>query len=234
MEFIINYQCIYNEDYISTTIIIMLSKNYKFLNMFGILHLKHKNETSFNCSEKNEFHLSNILFPNYLNDYIIKNNPKDIHLITNYINLNKKNQIKTSGLFPKFFDFNIRNIIYNNYLKQSDKKAIFGIFNIQKNQSRLLLSYVSFMNNDDFNSIVQFRNSVLNISKRNKYYLTIHTIINKTRLAINNFPYIYINNNSSSIFDINKNINLSLKNNTDKLNRSISPKISIVVYCNEI
>ena len=90
------------------------------------------------------------------------------------------------------------------------------------------------MNNDDFNSIVQFRNSVLNISKRNKYYLTIHTIINKTRLAINNFPYIYINNNSSSIFDINKNINLSLKNNTDKLNRSISPKISIVVYCNEI
>ena len=234
LEFIINYQCIYNEDYISTTIIIMLSKNYKFLNMFGILHLKHKNETSFNFSEKKEFHLSNILFPNYLNDYIIKNNPKDIHLITNYINLNKKNQIKASGLFPKFFEFNIRNIIYNNYLKQSDRKAIFDIFNIQKNQSKLLLSYASFMNNDDFNSIVQFQNSVLNISKGNKNYLTIHTIINKTRLGINNFPYIYINNNSSSIFDINKNINLSLKNNTDKLNRSISPKISIVVYCNEI
>ena len=81
---------------------------------------------------------------------------------------------------------------------------------------------------------MQFRNSVLNISKRNKYYLTIHTIINKTRLAINNFPYIYINNNSSSIFDINKKINLSLKNNTNKLDRSIIPKISIIIYCNEI
>lgn len=215
-EFIINYQYIYNEDYISTTIIIILSKNYKFLNLFGILHLKHKNETSYNCFAKNEYHLSNILFPNYLNDYIVKNNPKDINLITNYINLNKIYQIKASGLFPKFLDFNIKNIIYNNHLKQSDRKIIFDIFNIKKNQSRLQLSYVSFMNYDDFNSIVQFQNSVLNISKRNNYHLNIYTIINKTKLGIINFPYININNNSLSIFDINKKNNFPLKNNTDE------------------
>ena len=114
-EFIINYQIIYNEDYISTTMIVLLTHNYKYLNMFGILHLKHKKSSSFNCINKTEFHLSNIIFPSFLYEYHIKNNIKDIHMVFNYMNiaLNINLQKRASNLFPNIFEFNIRNIFNN-------------------------------------------------------------------------------------------------------------------------
>ena len=230
-EFIINYKFIYNEDYISSTIIILLSKNYKFLNLFGIIHLKHENATSFNCYVKGEFHLSNILFPNYLNDYHVKDNPVDVNIILNYINLNKFYQVKASNLYPEFFEFNMRNLFYNNYLLKNEKKEIFSIFNIKRNQSRLLSSFHYLMDFKEFNSIKEFQNSIINATKKNEKRVN-KIKLKKTKLSKIYFQYIYVNN--SPIIDINKIIKLKLKKNKNKSEKSIFPHISIIIYCDEI
>ena len=219
-EFLINYQFIYNEDYISSTIILILSQNYKFLNIFGIVHLMHQKSASFKCIYKEELQLSNILFPNYLNDYHVKNNPEDIEMIINYIKSNKFLQKKASDLYPQFLEFNIRNILFNNYLLLKDKNEIFKIFNIQRNQSKLLSSYSYYMKYKDYNSILNFQKSIINV-------------VNKTKLNKNYFQYIYVNN-SASIFNINKIIEIKSKKNKQKSKRDIHPKISIIIYCNEI
>ena len=235
-ELIINYQLIYNEDYISTTMILIFSQNYKFLNMFGILHLKHEKATSFNCFSKGEFHLSNIFFPSYINNYHVKDNPEDVQIIYNYINLNKLYQTKASSLYPKFNEFNLRNLFYNNYLLPEEKKEIFNIFNIQRNQSKLLSTYSYLMNNKEFTLISQFQNMIINISNKNENYI-FHKL-NKTKLTKLHkiyFQYIYINiNNSCSIFNVNKIIKLKLKKNKKQSTKGIYPKVSIIIYSNEI
>ena len=230
-DFIINYKYIYNEDYISTTMICILAHNYKYLNTFGLIHLKHKNSTSYNCFKDIEFHLSNILFPNYLNDYFVKKNPEYIHLILNYLKLFKSFQVKASHFFPKFLEFNLRNLLYNNYLLQDSKQTILKLFNIDNNQSKLISSFDHIMNSSEYYSILDFQNKIIKESSKNKD--DTHNIINNKKTINQIFQYIYIND-SNFKFDINKIIKLKLKRNK-KHNKNISTlKISIIIYCNEL
>jgi hypothetical protein len=231
-----NYQLIYNEDYFSTTMILNLANNYKYLNLFGIIHLKHKEGTSFNCIKKGEFHLSNIFFPNYLNDFYVKNNQKDIHLIVNYLFLNKFYQTQASFIYKKFFDFNIRNLLFNNYVLPDDKKKLFELFNITKNQTLILSTYASIMTSEEFHSIIDFQNSIFNASKINKdhiNYIINYKKINSTKLNKLSFHYIY-NNDSNSNIDINKIIKLKYKKNYNPIIKGLNQKVSIIIYCNEI
>ena len=230
-EFIMNYKIVYNEDYVSTTIILLLSQNYKFLNMFGILHLKHLNSTSFNCFNETEFYLSNIIFPKYLNDYIVKYNQEDVKLIYKYIKLNKIFQQKASNFYQEFFDFNIRTLFYNNYFLQKEKNSIINIFNITKNKSNRLSTYVSLMNSSEFKSILKFQKSVSYISSKNKDYM--YQVINETTLNKSFLQYIYINN-QKTYFNTNKIINLGINNNKITNHKNLYPKISIIIYCKEI
>ena len=209
-EFIMNYKIIYNEDYVSTTIILLSSQNYKFLNMFGILHLKHQNSTSFNCFNEIEFYLSNIIFPKYLNDYIVKYNQEEVKLIYKYIKLNKIFQDKASRFYPEIFDFNIRNLFYNNYLLRKEKNSIINIFNITKNKSDSLSTYISLMNSNEFKSILQFQRSLSYISTKNSNY--IYQNINETTLNKSFFQYIYIKN-PKTYLNTNKILNLQVNNN---------------------
>ena len=52
-----NYQIIFNEDYIITTMIAKLAKNYKYINKFCLIHLRHSNSISYNYAENKEFYL---------------------------------------------------------------------------------------------------------------------------------------------------------------------------------
>ena len=232
-EIIMNYQIIYNEDYISTTMIILLSNNYKYLNMFGILHLKHKQASSFNCLNKTEFHLSNIIFPSFLYEYHIKNNPEDINIIINYMNikLNIVLQRRGSILYPELFEFNIRNIFYNNYLLPENKEKINNLFNITSKHSRILSSFLYIMNETEFNIIRKFQNCVINISKKHKKYIS--QTLNKNKLNKIHSQFIFINDSSSN-FDINKIIKLKSKKNQENSKESFLTTISIIIYCNEI
>ena len=47
------------------------------------------------------------------------------------------------------------------------------------------------------------------------------------------FHYIFIND-SKSFIDINKIIKLKIKKNNNPINIDFTPKISIIIYCNEI
>ena len=54
---IINYKIKFQEDYIITFMIIILTKRYKYINNFALIHLNHPNSTSSNFDTKNEFYL---------------------------------------------------------------------------------------------------------------------------------------------------------------------------------
>ena len=230
-EFILNYQLIYNEDYISTTMILTLAHNYKYLNIIGLFHIKHEKAASYKCSEKTEFHLSNILFPIYLNDFFVKTKQENVYLVFNYLNQFKSFQRKASYVYPKFFDFNIRNLFYNNYLLPNNKQIILDIFNININKSIILSSYAYFMNLSDYNSIFNFQKKIINNFSKNKQ--DIHNLINHKTNMSNTFQYIYVND-SQFIIDINKINKKKFKKNKRHVKRMLIPKISIIIYCNEI
>jgi hypothetical protein len=215
-EFIINYKFIYNEDYFSTTMILSLAHNYKYLNLFGIIHLKHKEATSFNCVFKKEFHLSNIIFPIYLYNYYVLKDPKKIRLIYNYIVLNRFYQTKASLIYRKFFEFNIRNLFYNNYLLINEKKKILDYFNIREDKAKILSSYSYVMNSTEFSSISTFINS-----------------INNEKMIDLNSQYIYVNF-SKYQFGLNKMIKIKYKKCRRNCKMKENPIISIIIYCNEI
>ena len=215
-EFIINYKLIYNEDYISTTMILSLAHNYKYLNIFGIIHLRHKEATSFKCIVKKEFHLSNIIFPIYLYNYYVLKDPKKIRLIYNYIVLNRFLQTKASLIYRKFFEFNIRNLFYNNYLLINEKKKILDYFNIREDKAKILSSYSYVMNSTEFSSISTFINS-----------------INNEKMTDLNSQYIYVNF-SKYQFGLNKMIKIKYKKCRRNCKMKENPIISIIIYCNEI
>ena len=54
---IINYKIKFQEDYIITFMIVILTKRYKYINNFALIHLNHPNSTSSNFDTKNEFYL---------------------------------------------------------------------------------------------------------------------------------------------------------------------------------
>ena len=58
---IINYKITFQEDYIITFILILLTKKYKYLNNFGLIHLFHSNSTSKNFIYNKNYYL-NVLF----------------------------------------------------------------------------------------------------------------------------------------------------------------------------
>ena len=45
-KIIINYQIIFHEDYLILCIIIILSRNYKYMNLFSMIHLNNINSSS--------------------------------------------------------------------------------------------------------------------------------------------------------------------------------------------
>ena len=80
---ILNYKFTYYEDYIMTTIIIFFSKHFKYLNNFGLLHIKHKSSA---MSLYSKYLLAYLLsFENVLYKYYIKNHPEDIKIILNIL-----------------------------------------------------------------------------------------------------------------------------------------------------
>lgn len=234
-EFIINYEFIFNEDYIITTMIIMLAHNYKYLNIFGLIHLKHQQSISFDCIKKEIFHLSNLFFVVYLNDYYVKKKPENVHLIYNYLLLNKFYQTQASHIFKRFFDFNIRIFLFNNYLLENNKQEIFDSFNINSNKSFSFSSYSYIMDSKDFHSIYNYQNLIFNISKKKNNNIT-NFITNKkylTRFNRIHINFVYINDSNSNS-DNNEIIKLKNKKSTYKFIKYYFPKISIIIYCNEI
>jgi len=119
---ILNYQLIYYEDYVITSIIVILSKKFKYLNNFALIHLNHNNSAMIKYYD--QFYISVLLCQNILYNYYIKDNPKDIKISINYLTRYKKIYKNAYRLYRNYYTYNIINIINNEYLTDNDRKFI--------------------------------------------------------------------------------------------------------------
>ena len=176
-KIIINYKIIFHEDYIILFIIIIFSNNYKYMNLFGLIHLNNARSSSKNHWNIKEYYMSILFVSNIISDYYIEYNPYDIKILVNFIHLFIKEFSKGKNLYPYLFDFVISKILYNNYISLTDKKFFINKFNPKKNDSMMIAPKI-------LNSIYNFQNTSLesetnNIIHAQNYYnnITISIII---------------------------------------------------------
>lgn len=152
---IINYQIIHHEDFIITSMIVILAKNYKYLNNFGLIHFINNNSAA--NLYKEQYFIS-ILF-NGMNfyHYYIKDNPQDIKISFNYIKRYKYIFKELYKLNPNNIAYYIRNIINSQYLSLDDKEYILKELEIDKNQFQSWNSYLYLMNTSEFKDILNFQ-----------------------------------------------------------------------------
>ena len=176
---IMNYQIIFNEDYIITTMIAKLAINYKYINSFALIHLKHLKSISNNHSENNEFYLSLYFYAYYLNEYYIKKDPKTINILINYIYTYLAGFSKGINMFPSMFEYIIQIILNNDYLSYKEKEKLFRNLKININAYNKFKSYEYIMDKNEFKNIQKFQNIIKNhkekikIKKHLKYNITI-------------------------------------------------------------
>ena len=158
---ILNYKFTYYEDYLMTTIIIAFSKQYKFLNNFGLAHIKHKNSAMIVYSEYLFKYL--LIFENVLNKYYIKyDHPKDIniilHLLQKYCGAYKDYYEKCPNLFKE----SILEILSNEYITDNVANSIREELGIKTEDFNNWNSYHYLMNSDEFLKLSNFQNTIIN------------------------------------------------------------------------
>ncbi len=160
---IMNYQIIFHEDYTISFMLVILAKKYKYLNRFALLHLFHKKSISNNYYEKNEYYLSIFFFANVIYKYYLKNNPKDINILINFLNLFKFSFQYGKKIYPLFFNYIIKNILNNEYLSELDKEKLLITVNITKdNYNKLYQKDKYYINLTHYNSILLLNNNITN------------------------------------------------------------------------
>ena len=163
---IMNYQLIYYEDYIITSMIVIFSKKYKYLNNFAMIHLNHDNSAMVKYID--QFYISVLFYEYNLYNYYIKDNPEDIKILINYINRYKNIYKINKDLYSNFFNYNFLNILNSENITNNDIKDILNELDINYNESYKWLSYKYFMNYFEYNSIYYFQNLCINNTfKRN-------------------------------------------------------------------
>ena len=206
---IINYKIIYNEDYIITSMIMLLAKNYKYLNDFCLIHLIHSNSATTVNWINNEFYLSILFFAHFIYEYYIKYNPKEINLLINYINFYYDYFNTSSKLYPDFFNYIFNYILDNEYLTYNDKNKLKNKFslNIELYEKTYLLDYI---NSTEYQRIYKYSNNNLSIKNGNFPIISIIILFNDIKLLEKTIESIYNQNyNNYEIFLINnKEINL--------------------------
>jgi glycosyltransferase involved in cell wall biosynthesis len=169
---ILNYQLIFHEDYTVSFLLVISAERYKYINKFGIFHLIHSFFASNNYLRNSEYYLSVFFFANLMNEYYLKNNPKDIFLLINYIYLFSNCIENGKKFFPNLFFRLVKIIINNNYLSKEYKKNF--LFKIGINNEDYI--YNSELNSKEFNSLNIFKNISFDILA-NKNIIEITIII---------------------------------------------------------
>ena len=226
-DIIINYQIIFHEDYMITFMIVILSKNYKYLNKFALIHLNHRNSASSNHWNIKEYYLSILFFTNNLYDYHIKKNPQDYKLAINFMKLTKGGLIRGRELYPNLYNLFIDKISKNIYLLNEDKEFLEQNFMTKKNRNSILdsIEYLSMENFRNLNLKIANK-TIIEIQKEEKMknninisiiiicdefkYLeqTINSIENQINFTDYEILLIYDNDDIYNLNEIQKFINL--------------------------
>jgi glycosyltransferase involved in cell wall biosynthesis len=158
---IINYKIIFEEDFTVTFMIIILSKKYKYLNHFALIHLIHSNSTSNKYLKNENYFLSVLFLGNTLFDYHINKNPKDIVIFNHYYSSTNYAFNKGKKLFPKLYKFLINKVINNKYLSYKQKK-------FYQKEINLNASISKYMKIFEYENIYNYQITKLNNNKNNK------------------------------------------------------------------
>lgn len=171
---IINYKIIFHEDYIILFMIIIFSKNYKYLNIFSMIHLNNLRSSSNKHWNLKEYYLSVLFFSNIFSDNYLKENPTDIKILINFLHLFFKEFRMGQKLYPNIFETVINKILFNNFVPSDERKFIMNSFNIEKSKTKLFNSTTlnsiiyfqseSFSENKNMNDLTNNINCVYNIS----------------------------------------------------------------------
>ena len=171
---IINYKIIFHEDYIILFMIIIFSKNYKYLNIFSMIHLNNLRSSSNKHWNLKEYYLSILFFSNIFSDNYLKENPTDIKILINFLHLFFKEFRMGQKLYPNIFETVINKILFNNFVPSDERKFIMNSFNIEKSKTKLFNSTTlnsiiyfqseSFSENKNMNDLTNNINCVYNIS----------------------------------------------------------------------
>ena len=164
---IINYKIIHYEDYTLTFFIGIFSKKFKYLNNFYLAHLCHNNSATFNEKYKLEYNASVLIFYNYMYEYHVKNNPKDIKIFINIINSKKRITFYLQKNFPELFEFVFKKIL--DYFPFEQKKKYMILLKLNSYNITLIDTYKYFMNKKEYQSIKIFQNKI--IKSRNKHII---------------------------------------------------------------
>ena len=185
---ILNYKFTYYEDYLMTTIIIAFSKHHKFLNNFGLLHIKHRSSAMFVYSEYLFTYL--LLFVNVLYKYYIKyDHPEDIIIILNLLKKYSCSYKDYYEKYPEIFKESMLQILSNEYLTDIDANLIREELEIKIEDFKCWNSYEYLMNSDEFFKLSNFQNSIIDnariISNVNKIIISIIIYCNEFKYLTN-------------------------------------------------
>ena len=172
---IMNYQIIFHEDYTISFMLIILAKKYKYINRFAILHLIHPNSISNNYISNNEYYLSILFFAHIIYKYYLKDNPKDINIIINFIYLFLNSFKKGKNLYPNLYYYIINNILNNEFLSDKDKKNFLIKANITNNDYYKLFKNNKYMR--EYNNTILINNYLDNEKNKNESLYAISIIL---------------------------------------------------------
>ena len=199
-----NYQLIFHEDYAISFMFIILGKRYKYLNKFALLHLIHTKSASNNYQENKKYFLSVLFVSNIICEYHLKNNPKDIVILINYIKLFIDCFRYGKIFYPDLFQNIINYIMKNEYLTLNKKIDI--INNIATNSSLTMNTFYKYINvkAKKSNSIFNKSKTIINDCK-NFYHISFIIYCNEflyLRKTINSIlEQLYINYEIIIIYD---------------------------------
>ena len=159
---IMNYHLIFHEDYTISFMIIILTKRYKYLNNFALIHLSHKFAASKNYLSNNEYYLGILFFANTLYNFYIKYHQNEIYILLNYINLFIGEFRVVKNTFPELFKYIVRFVLNSRFLEEPIKKDLLKRLDVDrdmsKNDFRINKTYKYFMDDNEFKELSEFQN----------------------------------------------------------------------------
>lgn len=168
---IMNYQLIFHEDYAISFMIIILSKRYKYLNQFGLLHLYHEKSASKKYNLNKNYYLSVLFVSNIIYNYYIKNNEKDIVILINYIKLFFDCFKYAHRFESNFYSLIINNIIRSIYLTDKEKEIIIKAIENNKN-----INLTKYYNNRNYKGENESKFMSINLKKKKNLIKFIYEI----------------------------------------------------------
>ena len=207
---IMNYQLIFHEDYTISFMIIILSKRYKYLNKFGLLHLYHEKSASNKYQINNNYYLSVLFSSTIIYNFYIKNHEKEISILLNYIKLFLDCFQYAKKYYKDFYNHIIKLVLKNIYLTDNEKENIINKIdkkfkiNLNKlyNLNKYLRKYKPLSKNIKIEKNLEKENydiSILIYCNEAKYlFETIKSILNQKNIFLE-IIIIYDNRNNEEL-----------------------------------